>query len=129
MDIIEGQISLFRGEHDMIVKEIEHYHDDGMKISDREAKVIIDIPADGSYVEIFGHKLNGDFGNFQGFCDYLIELDRTQSNWNSLKKWLENEIDEYENDKWCSFQDIVRGGAMKKLLEKMKEFENNGRVL
>ena len=127
MSEIEGQmdiLSFLRGETDTVeIKESEILND-GMQVGSGEGKVIMNIPADGSYVEIFGHKLNGDFGNFQGFCDHLIELERTQSNWESLKKYLEDEIDEYERDKWCSYTDIIRGGAMKKLLEKMEELEN-----
>ena len=115
MDIIEGQMSF------------ADLRDDGIQVSNREAKKIMEIPADGSYVEIFGHRLDGDFKNFQGFCEYLHKLDRTESNWNTLKKWLKDEINDYENNKWCTYSDIIRGGFMKKVLEKMEELENGER--
>lgn len=112
MDIIEGQMS------------IDDLRDDGMQVSNREAKLIMDIPADGSYVEILGHRIDGDFKNFEGFCEYLHKVERTESNWNTLKKWLKDEIFDYENNKWCTFNDIIRGTVMKKMLEKMEELEN-----
>ena len=99
--------------------------DDGFCVNNTEtARELIHIPADGNHVEILGHKLEGDFKSFKGFCEYLRKVDRTESNWNNLKEWLVDEIDKYENDKWVSFQEVVRAGAMKKLYEKMEELEN-----
>ena len=53
-----------------------------------ENRILIEIPPEGSYVEILGHRLDGDFGNFEGFLEYLNGLERTQSNWESLKSYL-----------------------------------------
>ena len=111
MEQIEGQMSF------------ADLRDDGIQVSNREAKKIMEIPADGSHVEIFGHRLDGDFKNFQGFCEYLHKLDRTESNWNTLKRYLEDHIKAY-NKKFCSFAEVIETGGMKKVLEKMEELEN-----
>jgi hypothetical protein len=45
---------------------------------------IIDIPHDGSYVEILGHRITGDFKTFEGFLEYLKDLEETKRKYEKL---------------------------------------------
>lgn len=54
---------------------------------------VIMIPRDGSYVEILGHRIDGDFESFDGFVRYLGEIKQTEQENKRLKadkKVLEN---------------------------------------
>ena len=45
---------------------------------------IIFIPADGSYVEILGHRITGDFKTFEGFLEYLKDLEEIKRKYEKL---------------------------------------------
>lgn len=45
---------------------------------------IIDIPSDGSYVEILGHRITGDFKTFEEFLEYLKDLEETKQKYEKL---------------------------------------------
>lgn len=54
---------------------------------------VIMIPRDGSYVEILGHRIDGEFESFDGFVRYLNEIKQTEEENEQLKadkKVLEN---------------------------------------
>lgn len=36
------------------------------------------IPREGNYVEILGHRIDGDFKSFEGFCEYLNKIKQTE---------------------------------------------------
>ena len=63
-----------------------------MSISDIERELnplpddfaIIEIPPDGSYVEIMGHRITRDVGSFEGFLEYLIDLERIKREYEDL---------------------------------------------
>lgn len=63
-----------------------------MSISDIERKLdplpddfaIIEIPSDGSYVDIMGHRITRDVGSFEGFLEYLIDLERIKREYEDL---------------------------------------------
>lgn len=50
----------------------------------KEDFTIIDIPADGSHVEILGHRITGDFKTFEGFLEYLRDLETTKREYEKL---------------------------------------------
>lgn len=63
--------------------------ENGFEISkSNEPKVIIEVPEDGKYIDILGYRLEKNVGSFEGFLEYLNGLERTQSNWESLKSYL-----------------------------------------
>lgn len=64
------------------------------KVDKPKDRILIDIPADGNYIEIMGHKIDG-FSSFQEFRDYLgkraeIEYENQvlKNNWDKLRRYL-----------------------------------------
>lgn len=91
------------------------------KIVEPGERILIDIPAEGNYIEIMGHKIDG-FESFEAFLEYLKKVAEIEcenqvlnDNWNKLKKFLTKE----EEKIWVLKSDI---------LSKMREIEgeNNG---
>lgn len=56
----------------------------------KNTRELIHIPNGADYVEILGHKLYGDFGSFEKFCDYLKKCDAMEERWRELEIWLVN---------------------------------------
>lgn len=88
-------------------------------------RALIDIPKDASYIEILGHKLYGDFGSFEKFCDYLKKCDAMEERWEEFRKYL---ID-YKEEKCQKMGDYAPYGrycvalSIDDILMKMEEIE------
>lgn len=59
-----------------------------------ENKILMEIPADGSYIDILGHRLDG-FDSFESFVEYLKKVAAIEKENEQLKK----EIREMKNEK------------------------------
>lgn len=55
----------------------------------------MDIPPDGQYIEILGHKITEHAGSFKEFFDHLKKCESLEHKWNELKRYF---ID-YRNEK------------------------------
>lgn len=60
---------------------------------DPERVCLLDIPVDGSYVEILGHRITKDVGTFEKFMEYLYELETTKRKYDKLMSKPAEEVD------------------------------------
>lgn len=77
--------------------------EDGIKVKGSKERYLIDIPDDGSYVDILGHKIYGNWNegvdgaskandSFINFCNYLARVDVMEQRLERLKKIYRNSI-------------------------------------
>ena len=107
------------------------YREDGHPVDKPSGPVLIEIPADGNYIEILGHKING-FESFEEFMKYLdgvarteIENKKLKDNWDNLRRYLADYRYEHSKDYPCEGADGRYCVAISctDLLKKMNEIE------
>lgn len=91
----------------------------------KTTRELIHIPNDAEYVEILGHKLYGDFGSFEKFCDYLRKCEALEDRWKEFRKY----ITDYKEEKCQKMGDYAEYGrycvalSIDDILKKMEEIE------
>ena len=92
------------------------------ELCEDKEKILIDIPADGNYIEIMGHRIDG-YGGFDEFIDDLNECKDAQHRWNMLKVFLMK----YRREKSGSDTDVdgryCVAMSITDILNKMEELE------
>ena len=81
-------------------------------------RTLIEIPKDGNYIEILGHRIDG-FESFEAFCEYLNKcavleetVNRQQATIERLQKGWKADVIETSN---------IKAEAIKEFAERLKE--------
>ena len=74
---------------------------DNVRLGKGTDEPIIFIPKEGNYVEILGHRIDGDFKSFEDFCKFLDKIKQTEIENEQLK--AEKELLEYNIEQIRSY--------------------------
>ena len=84
-------------------------------MTDNDNRMLIYIPKDANYIEIFGHRIDG-FHSFENFCEHLnkyAELEETVNHLQAENERLKNELDILLQKRFNIFERVEYVGKIK----------------
>ena len=96
-----------------------------IKMNEKEFKNYI-----GNNIKSISSKISLEEINFLGnlikaFNEVCMKYDKSQNNWNELKKWLEEAIEDINKLECPDSYDIIEKVTLKNIVKKMQELEGN----
>ena len=72
---------------DIYVENVDQHANEITLNKNNVEKVLIDIPPEGEYIEILGHKITG-YSGWKEFLDHLDKCARIENNWKELREYF-----------------------------------------